>query len=94
MIMEYHLSEDAYKEYISVTKNNENTSYESAGMKLNRNIILGKLIYDDTYALKYQYGSLVIEVLFGEISRVYKSNYRRKFSGKKRYNLNKQLQIT
>ena len=86
-MMEYSLSYDAYIEYISVTKNNENTSLKLAERKLNRNIILGELIHDDAYALKYQYGTLVVEVLFGEITSVYKVKKWNGVRKKKRYEL-------
>ena len=95
MIMEYHLSEDAYKEYISVTKNNANTSYELAEMKLNRNIALGRLVNSGEMVEKYFYGKLLITTCFGEIVGVY--NTRKCYcniKSKDKYKLNKLIGIS
>ena len=94
-MMEYTLSYDAYIEYISVTKNNENTSFELAERKLNRNITLGRLVNEGEMVEKYFYGRLLILVCFNEIIGVhntYKSYCN--IDGKDRYKLNKLMSIS
>ena len=92
-MIKYKLSYEAYQEYITITKNNENTSFELAEKKLNRNIMCGKFIHEYNMVEKYHYGTLVIKTSFGEIIKVHKSNCRRKFDGEKRYKLNRLMGI-
>ena len=72
---------------------NENTSFELAEKKLNRNIMCGKFMHEYNMVEKYHYGTLVIKCVFGHIIKVHKSNCRRKFDGKKRYKLNQLMGI-
>ena len=92
-MIKYKLSYEAYQEYISITRDNKNTSFELAEKKLNRNIMCGKFIHEYNMVEKYFYGNLVIKTCFGHIIKVHKSNCRRKFDGKKRYKLNQLMGI-
>ena len=69
--MKFLLSKTAYKQYTSITTGNKDLPFDLAQLKLNRNIKHGRLIFENGYIQRYQYGTLVMEVLFGEITEVY-----------------------
>lgn len=74
MIKLYDLKAEAYEEYRTQVKGNENTPYDLARKKLTRNVLLGvkKKGVLNTLTLKqeYIYGNLKIVMRFGTIVKI------------------------
>lgn len=94
-MIKYKLSHDAYIEYITLTKNNKNTSFELAEKKLNRNIMCGRLSNEGEIIEKYFYGRLLIRVSFNEIISVHNTSRSYSIVDKSdKYKLNELLGIS
>lgn len=67
----YKLSERAWNQYKRFVKGNSNISLGDAEKKLNRNIVLGKLLFKNGYFNVFAYGFLLIATKQDKIIAIY-----------------------
>lgn len=91
-MLKYKLSQEAYEEY-KLFYGDDTIPFDLAEKKLNRNILCGKFVHEYNLIKKYHYKNMIIKTAFGEIIKVHRTNYVRKYRAKTKWKYNKLLGI-